>query len=88
MSKTDFKYSQALFTDLVNNVKNINDGKNSAFLLFPRFLSYYLQKKIPAKALEQGTSFNINSLTSKTFTRLMAKESKVFETQAKGLSKF
>ncbi|MFS7955164.1 hypothetical protein Hanom_Chr07g00639421 [Helianthus anomalus] len=27
MSKTDFNYSQAPFTDLVNNVRNINDEK-------------------------------------------------------------
>ncbi|MFS8002218.1 hypothetical protein Hanom_Chr13g01199501 [Helianthus anomalus] len=87
MSKTYFNYSQGLFTDLVTNLKNIKEGKNSAFLLFPRFLSYYLKQKIPAKSFEQGTPFNINGLTSETFTRLMAKESKVSKTQAKGFEK-
>ncbi|MFS8003172.1 hypothetical protein Hanom_Chr13g01210761 [Helianthus anomalus] len=84
MTKTDFNYSQALFTYLVNNVKNVKVKKTTTFLLFRRFLSYYLKQKLPAKAFEQGTSFNINSLTSEMFTRLIAKESKVSQTQAKG----
>ncbi|MFS7917027.1 hypothetical protein Hanom_Chr03g00184301 [Helianthus anomalus] len=83
MSKTDFNYSQALFTDLVNNVRNIKDGKNVAFMLFPRFLSYYLQQKVSQKSFEHGTFFRINSLSSEKFTHLMAKESKVSKTKAK-----
>ncbi|MFS8024791.1 hypothetical protein Hanom_Chr16g01467571 [Helianthus anomalus] len=43
MSKTDFNYSQEIFNDLVKNVKNIKEKKPQAFLLFPRFLGYYLQ---------------------------------------------
>ncbi|MFS7918117.1 hypothetical protein Hanom_Chr03g00197091 [Helianthus anomalus] len=61
-------------------MKNIKVGKNTTFLLFPRFLSYYLQQK----AFEKGTPFKINSLSSETFTRLMAKESKVSKIKAKG----
>ncbi|MFS7926498.1 hypothetical protein Hanom_Chr04g00297761 [Helianthus anomalus] len=83
MSKTDNNYSQALFTDLVNNVNNVKEKKPTAFLLFPRFLINYLKHKITEKAFEQGTPFNINSLTSETFTCLMAKESKVSNIQAK-----
>ena len=33
---------------------------------------------------EQGVAFQINSLTSKTFTKLMDKESKVSTTETKG----
>ncbi|MFS7912262.1 hypothetical protein Hanom_Chr02g00127991 [Helianthus anomalus] len=40
MSKTDFNYSQEIFTDLVKNVKNIKEKKPQAFLLFPRFLCF------------------------------------------------
>ncbi|MFS7937322.1 hypothetical protein Hanom_Chr05g00426251 [Helianthus anomalus] len=50
MSKTDYNYSQALFTDLVNNLKNVKNNKPQTFLLFPRFLSYYLQQKIPKES--------------------------------------
>ncbi|MFS7903960.1 hypothetical protein Hanom_Chr01g00030291 [Helianthus anomalus] len=63
MSETDFNYSQALFTNLVNNLKIVQEKKPQAFLLFPRFLSYYLQQKIPkeiAKVLKQRKPFQIN----------------------------
>ncbi|MFS8006309.1 hypothetical protein Hanom_Chr14g01247721 [Helianthus anomalus] len=83
MTKTNFNYSQALFTDLVNNVKNVKEKKPTTFMFFPRFLSYYLQKKITKQTFKQGTSFKINSLSSETFTRLTAKDSKVSKTQAK-----
>ncbi|MFS7915176.1 hypothetical protein Hanom_Chr02g00162241 [Helianthus anomalus] len=79
MSKIDFNYSQEIFNGLVKNVKNIKEKKPQAFLLFPRFLSYYLQQKIPkenAQVLLQGAPFQINSLSAETFTRLMGKESK------------
>ncbi|MFS7911168.1 hypothetical protein Hanom_Chr02g00114871 [Helianthus anomalus] len=85
MSKTDFNYSQEIFNGLVKNVKNIREKKPQAFLLFPRFLSYYLQQKIPkenAQVLVQGAPLQINSLYAETFTRLMAKESKDSKTQA------
>ncbi|MFS7911459.1 hypothetical protein Hanom_Chr02g00118331 [Helianthus anomalus] len=82
LNKTDFNYSQALFTNMVNNLKNVKNGKNVAFLMLLRFLSYYLQKKLPQKAFEKGTTFKMNSLSSETFTRLMAKKSNVSKTQA------
>ncbi|MFS7918993.1 hypothetical protein Hanom_Chr03g00207691 [Helianthus anomalus] len=46
MAEKDFNYSQEIFNDLVNNVNNIKD-KKKPFLLFPRFLAYYLQQKVP-----------------------------------------
>ena len=49
--------------------------------MFPRLLSYYLQKHVSQKAFEKGEAIKMNSLT---FTRLMAKESDVFKTEAEG----
>ncbi|MFS7917835.1 hypothetical protein Hanom_Chr03g00193841 [Helianthus anomalus] len=49
LTKYDFNYSQALFSDLVSNVKKIHNGKNVAFLMYPRLLSYYLQKHVSKK---------------------------------------
>ncbi|MFS7980724.1 hypothetical protein Hanom_Chr10g00942651 [Helianthus anomalus] len=80
----DFNYSQALFSDLVTNVKNVKKGANNVFLMYPRLLSYYLQKQVSQKDFQQGVVFQINSLTSETFTCLMAKESTVSKTKAKG----
>ena len=88
LTNTDFNYSQALVADLVANLKNIKKGKTAAFLMFPRLLSYYLQKHVSQKAFEKGEAIKMNSLTSETFTRLMAKESDVFKTEAGGMGKF
>ncbi|MFS7978402.1 hypothetical protein Hanom_Chr10g00915081 [Helianthus anomalus] len=85
MSKTDFNYSHEIFKDLVKNVKNIKEKKPQVFLLFPRFLTYHLQQKLPkenAQFLVQGAPFQINKLSAETFTRLMTKESKSSKTQA------
>ncbi|MFS7961363.1 hypothetical protein Hanom_Chr08g00714121 [Helianthus anomalus] len=41
MAEADFNYSKNIFNDMVKNVNNIED-KKKPFLLFPRFLSYYL----------------------------------------------
>ncbi|MFS7951634.1 hypothetical protein Hanom_Chr07g00597411 [Helianthus anomalus] len=41
MAKVGFNYSQEIFNDLVKNVNNIKE-KKKPFLLFLRFLSYYL----------------------------------------------
>ncbi|MFS7946503.1 hypothetical protein Hanom_Chr06g00537021 [Helianthus anomalus] len=65
-------------------MKNIQKGKNAASLMYRRLLSYYMQKNVSKKDFEQGVAFKINSLTSKTFIRHMAKESNVSKTQAKG----
>ncbi|MFS7916605.1 hypothetical protein Hanom_Chr03g00179191 [Helianthus anomalus] len=40
LTNTDFNYSQALFADLVANLKNIKKGKTAAFFMFPILLSY------------------------------------------------
>ncbi|MFS7937458.1 hypothetical protein Hanom_Chr05g00427781 [Helianthus anomalus] len=72
MAKANFNYSRKIFNDIVKNVNNIK-AKKKAFLLFPRFLSYYLQKRIPAdsaQVLIQGAPCQINSLSSETFTRI------------------
>ncbi|MFS8008549.1 hypothetical protein Hanom_Chr14g01274091 [Helianthus anomalus] len=45
MAEVDFNYSREIFNDFVKKLNNINE-KKKPFLLFPRFLSYYLQKKI------------------------------------------
>ncbi|KAJ0870631.1 hypothetical protein HanRHA438_Chr11g0502661 [Helianthus annuus] len=63
----DFNYSQEIFNDLVKNVEN------KSFLLFPRFLSYYFEKKFSKddiSAINQGESFQMHSLTAETFTRM------------------
>ena len=88
LTKSDYNLSQALFSDLLNNVKNVKKLKkgvrSNAFLLYPRLLSYYLRKQVSQTDFEQGVAFQINSLTSKTFTKLMDKESKVSTTETKG----
>ncbi|KAJ0435716.1 hypothetical protein HanIR_Chr17g0896381 [Helianthus annuus] len=69
LNNENYNYSQEIFDDLVKNVDN------KAFLLFPRFLSYYFEQKIVEKEAEvpkQGVSFKINSLTIETFSRMMA----------------
>ncbi|MFS7978305.1 hypothetical protein Hanom_Chr10g00913941 [Helianthus anomalus] len=81
MAEADFNYSQKIFNNMVKNVNNIKD-KKKPFLLFPRLLSYYLQKRIPknsAHVLIQGASCQINNLYSETFTGLL--ESKDLKTQ-------
>ncbi|MFS7943988.1 hypothetical protein Hanom_Chr06g00506711 [Helianthus anomalus] len=88
LTKTDFNYSKELFTDLVNNLKNIKNGKNVAFLMFPRFLSYYPQKHVPQKAFEKGTTFKMNSLSSETFTRLWPKSQIFPKHKQREMSKF
>ncbi|MFS7998210.1 hypothetical protein Hanom_Chr12g01151071 [Helianthus anomalus] len=47
MAEADFNYSQKIFNDMVKIFNNIKD-KKKLFLLFPRFLSYYVQCKISA----------------------------------------
>ncbi|MFS7929928.1 hypothetical protein Hanom_Chr04g00338171 [Helianthus anomalus] len=84
LTNSDFNYSEALFSDLVTNVKKIQKRANNAFLMYPILLSYYLQKHVSPEDFQQGVAFKINSLTSKTFTSLMAKDSTVSKTQAKG----
>ncbi|MFS8020994.1 hypothetical protein Hanom_Chr16g01422281 [Helianthus anomalus] len=46
LTKSDYNLSQALFSDLLNDVKNVKKLKkgvrSNAFLLYPRLLSYYL----------------------------------------------
>ncbi|MFS7965741.1 hypothetical protein Hanom_Chr09g00765731 [Helianthus anomalus] len=42
ISKTDFNYSQEIFTYLVKNVKNIKEKKPRDFLLFPRAFEFLL----------------------------------------------
>ncbi|KAJ0872033.1 hypothetical protein HanRHA438_Chr11g0519191 [Helianthus annuus] len=67
LHKENFSYSQEIFNYLVSNVNK------KSFLLFPRFLSFYLQKKFAkdnAHVLIQGNPIQINILTSETFTRL------------------
>ncbi|MFS8008340.1 hypothetical protein Hanom_Chr14g01271541 [Helianthus anomalus] len=87
LTNSDFNYSQALFYDLVINVNNVkkaeNNENNNAFLMYPRLLSYHMQKHVSKTDFEQGAAFKINSLTSEAFTRLMAKESAVSKTQEK-----
>ncbi|MFS8025013.1 hypothetical protein Hanom_Chr16g01470031 [Helianthus anomalus] len=39
LQKENFNYSQVIFNDMVKNVES------KSFLLFPRFLSYYFEKK-------------------------------------------
>ncbi|MFS7954414.1 hypothetical protein Hanom_Chr07g00629981 [Helianthus anomalus] len=81
MVEKDFSYSQEIFNDLVKDVNNIKE-KKKPFLLFPRFLSYYLQQKVPkvnAQVLVQGASFQINSLSPENFIGLS--ESKSSKTQ-------
>ncbi|MFS7987131.1 hypothetical protein Hanom_Chr11g01018811 [Helianthus anomalus] len=76
MSKENFNYSHEIFNNLVKIVNK------KSFFLFPRFLSFYLQKKFAkdnAHVLIQGNPIQINNLTSKTFTRL----SKPSKTQTK-----
>ena len=46
LNNENFNYSQEIFDDLVKNV----DSK--AFLLFPRFLSYYFEQKFEKKDAE------------------------------------
>ncbi|MFS8026240.1 hypothetical protein Hanom_Chr16g01484501 [Helianthus anomalus] len=53
LTNTDFNYSQALFSDLVTNLKNIINGKNVVFLMFLRLLSYYLQNMFLKKHLSK-----------------------------------
>ncbi|MFS7963377.1 hypothetical protein Hanom_Chr08g00737361 [Helianthus anomalus] len=67
LQKENFNYSQVIFNDMVKNVET------KSFLLFPRFLSYYFEKKFSKNDLSiinQGDSFQINSLTIETFTRM------------------
>ncbi|KAJ0522948.1 hypothetical protein HanIR_Chr10g0488331 [Helianthus annuus] len=69
LNDKNYNYSQEIFDDLVKNVDN------KAFLLFPRFLSYYFEQKFVEKDAElpkQGVSFKINCLTIETFSRMMA----------------
>ncbi|KAJ0567025.1 hypothetical protein HanIR_Chr06g0280091 [Helianthus annuus] len=63
----NFNYSKVIFNDLVKNVET------KSFLLFPRFLSYYFEKKFSKNdiaVINQGDSFQIKILTSETFTRM------------------
>ncbi|KAJ0434826.1 hypothetical protein HanIR_Chr17g0886221 [Helianthus annuus] len=65
LNNKDYNYSQEIFNDMVKNV----DTK--AFLLFPRFLSYYFEQKFEKEDAElpkQGASFKINGLTPETFS--------------------
>ncbi|MFS8023973.1 hypothetical protein Hanom_Chr16g01457831 [Helianthus anomalus] len=67
MSEENFNYSQDIFNNMVKNVNK------KSFLLFPRFLSFYLQNKFSkdnAHVLIQGNPIQINNLSSETFTRL------------------
>ena len=69
LNNENYNYSQEIFDDLVKNVDN------KAFLLFPRFLSYYFAQKFVEKEAEvpkQCVSFKINCLTIETFSRMMA----------------
>ncbi|MFS8033623.1 hypothetical protein Hanom_Chr17g01571751 [Helianthus anomalus] len=69
LNDKNYNYSQEIFDDLVKNVDN------KAFLLFPRFLSYYFEQKFVGKDADlpkQGVSFDINRLTIETFSRMMA----------------
>ncbi|KAJ0442334.1 hypothetical protein HanIR_Chr16g0808011 [Helianthus annuus] len=69
LNNKNFNYSQDIFDDLVKNVDN------KAFLLFPRFLSYYFEQKFvkeDAELPKQGASFKINCLTPETFSRMLA----------------
>ncbi|MFS7979572.1 hypothetical protein Hanom_Chr10g00929291 [Helianthus anomalus] len=84
LTNSDFNYSQALFSDLVRSGENVQKGANNAFLMYPRLLSNYLQKQVSQTDFQQGVAFQINCLTSETFTRFMAKESTISKTQAKG----
>ncbi|KAJ0615033.1 hypothetical protein HanIR_Chr02g0069361 [Helianthus annuus] len=64
----NLNYSKAIFNDLVKNVET------KSFLLFPRFLSYYFEKKFSKDdiaVINQGESFQINSLTAETFSRML-----------------
>ncbi|MFS7978524.1 hypothetical protein Hanom_Chr10g00916491 [Helianthus anomalus] len=83
LNKLDFNYSQALFTDMVNNVKNVKNGKNVAFSFVSKIFKLLPATEASQKAFEQGTTFKMNSLSSETFTHLRAKESNVSKTQAK-----
>ncbi|KAJ0588364.1 hypothetical protein HanIR_Chr04g0173811 [Helianthus annuus] len=69
LNNENYNYSQEIFDDLVKNIDN------KAFLLFPRFLSYYFEQKYVKKEADlpkQGASFKINCLTPETFSRMLA----------------
>ncbi|MFS7954156.1 hypothetical protein Hanom_Chr07g00626951 [Helianthus anomalus] len=66
MAEVDFNYSQEIFNDMIKNINNIKD-KKKPILLFPRFLSFYLQNKLPkdsAQVLIKGAPCQINNLSS------------------------
>ena len=51
LQEENFNYSREIFKDLVNN------AETKSFLLFPRFLSYYFEKKFSKNdlaAINQG----------------------------------
>ncbi|MFS7907227.1 hypothetical protein Hanom_Chr01g00068811 [Helianthus anomalus] len=50
MLKTDFNYSQALFTDLVNNVKNVKEKKKHNFSCVPKVLKLLFKTKTSCKS--------------------------------------
>ncbi|KAJ0589067.1 hypothetical protein HanIR_Chr04g0181861 [Helianthus annuus] len=69
LQEENYNYSREIFKDLVNNVES------KSFLLFPRFISYYFQKKFSKDDLaliNQGEITAINCLTSETFSRMLA----------------
>ncbi|MFS7995871.1 hypothetical protein Hanom_Chr12g01123151 [Helianthus anomalus] len=64
----NLNYSKEIFNDLVKNVET------KSFLLFPRLLSYYFEKKFSKDdiaVINQGESFQINNLTTETFSRML-----------------
>ncbi|MFS8024267.1 hypothetical protein Hanom_Chr16g01461211 [Helianthus anomalus] len=75
-----------MFLDLFVNVNSVKNGSNAAFLMYPRLLSYYIQKQVSQKKEknQQGIAFQMKSLTNETSTRMQDKESKVSKTQTKG----
>ncbi|MFS8016624.1 hypothetical protein Hanom_Chr15g01370751 [Helianthus anomalus] len=69
LQEENFNYSKVIFNDLVKIVET------KSFLLFPRFLSYYFEKKFSKDdiaVINQGESSQINCLTTETFSRMLA----------------
>ncbi|MFS8007412.1 hypothetical protein Hanom_Chr14g01260711 [Helianthus anomalus] len=81
LTKSDFKFSQVLFNDLVSNFNNMKKGK--CFLMHPRLLSIYIQSQVSKKDATQGVICQIGSLTHETFTRI-TNQSKILKTQVDG----
>ncbi|KAJ0521604.1 hypothetical protein HanIR_Chr10g0472871 [Helianthus annuus] len=67
LQEENFNYSKVIFNDLVKNVET------KSFLLFPRLLSYYFEKKFSKNdiaVINQGESLQMHSLTAETLTRM------------------